>query len=71
MVCLGEEVEAFEKEFSAEELARRLPVKTREKYDGFLSDDLLVASRAADQIDLEEASDALSELAGELRVESG
>ena len=57
----------FERDFSAEDLARGLPVKTREKYDGFLSEDLLVAARAADQIDLEEAGEALSELAASLK----
>ncbi len=49
--------------YTAEGLARRLPVKPREKYDELLNEDLLVTARAADQIDLEEAEDALMELA--------
>jgi ATP-dependent Lhr-like helicase len=58
----------LEKEFSAEELAARLPVKTQEKYDGLLSEELLVAARAADQIDLDEAREALAELAAGLGI---
>lgn len=61
----------FEKEFSAEELARRLPIKTREKYDGFLSEELLVAARAADQIDLDEAREALAELSAAIGLGPG
>ena len=53
----------LDKDFTAESLAKRLPVKTREKYDELLTEDLLISARAADQIDLEEAQDALMELA--------
>ena len=53
----------LDKDFSAESLAKRLPVKTREKYDELFTEELLVAARAADQIDLDEAQDAVMELA--------
>ncbi len=57
----------LDKDFTAESLAKRLPVKTREKYDELLSEDLLITARAADQIDLDEAQDALMELALSIR----
>jgi len=60
----------LDKDFTAESLAKRLPVKTREKHDELLSEELLITARAADQIDLDEAQDALMELALSFRGES-
>lgn len=45
----------LQSEFTAEQLAERIPVKARRKYDHYISEELLVPSLAADAVDLESA----------------